>query len=174
MVTIVIPVYNKEKYLERCVNSVLNQSYKDIEIILVDDGSTDGSSTLCDYISKKNSISTTIHQKNQGPYAARTKGAQNAKGEWIMFVDADDLLLPNALQLLSQYMDTDCDLISGNLVFKGNSFKQKINHKVDKLDYIKAMFTGETNIGPYCKLFRTSILKTSLGGGEFTANNKAK
>jgi len=80
-VSVVIPVYNVERYLERCVQSVLRQTYKDLEIILVDDGSTDGSGELCDKIAERDSRVRVIHQENQGLSGARNTGIHQATGE---------------------------------------------------------------------------------------------
>ena len=107
-VSIIIPVYNVKPYLERCVNSVLGQTYKDIEIILVDDGSTDGSSALCDEIAKTDQRIHVIHQQNQGPSVARNNGIKNAQGDYIVFLDSDDgWLLPDGLEKLLLMGKTD-------------------------------------------------------------------
>ncbi len=89
-VSFIIPVYNVDKYLTKCVNSVRCQTESNIEIILVDDGSTDNSGKICDIFSKKDSRILTIHQKNQGVSVARNTGLDNATGEWVTFVDSDD------------------------------------------------------------------------------------
>ena len=102
-VSVVIPVYNVKPYLERCVQSVLHQSFKDLEIILVDDGSTDGSGEMCDQTAKRDSRIVVIHQKNQGLSGARNTGIKKAKGEYIVFLDSDDEWLhPDGLELLLQ------------------------------------------------------------------------
>lgn len=88
--SVIIPVYNVEDYLEQCVNSILAQDYKDLEIILVDDGSRDGSPTICDKYAKEYSFVSVIHKKNGGLSSARNKGLEVAKGKYICFVDSDD------------------------------------------------------------------------------------
>lgn len=94
--SIIVPVYNVKPYLRECVDSILMQTYKDYEIILIDDGSTDGAETLCDeYVKQENIIC--IHQKNQGLSAARNNGIALAKGEYLMFVDSDDCYEQNNL-----------------------------------------------------------------------------
>lgn len=109
-VSVIIPVYNVKPYLERCVQSVQNQTYKDLEIILVDDGSTDGSSELCDKIAARDSRIVVIHQENQGLSGARNTGIRKAKGEYIAFLDSDDeWLLSDGLERLLQM--GECDLI---------------------------------------------------------------
>lgn len=94
-VSVVIPVYNVQPYLGRCVRSVLNQTYKDLEIILVDDGSTDGSGDLCDQIAAGESRIHVIHQQNQGLSGARNTGIREAKGDFVIFLDSDDEWLLN-------------------------------------------------------------------------------
>ena len=90
LITVIVPVYNVEKYLTQCVDSILNQTYKKIEIILVDDGSKDRSSQLCDDFSTKYLQIKTIHKKNAGLGMARNSGLEVASGEYIVFVDSDD------------------------------------------------------------------------------------
>lgn len=92
--SVCIPVYNAEKYLDECLDSVVNQTLKNIEIICVDDGSTDGSAEILDRYAQKNKNLTVIHQKNQGVMAARIKAYNHAKGEYIAWVDNDDVLEP--------------------------------------------------------------------------------
>lgn len=102
-VSVIIPVYNTEATLQQCVDSILAQTYQDYEILLVDDGSTDGSGKLCDEYSAKHPCIKTIHQQNAGVSAARNKGIENAEGDWIAFVDADDYLLDNFFEPLESY-----------------------------------------------------------------------
>lgn len=101
MISIIIPVYNVEKYLSRCINSILSQSYKDLEIILVDDGSPDNSPRLCDEIAQKDSRVVVIHKSNGGLSSARNAGLDIAKGEYIFFVDSDDWL--SSKEVLEQF-----------------------------------------------------------------------
>lgn len=96
--SIIIPVYNVEKYLSKCIKNLLLQTYSNFEIILVDDGSPDNSPVLCDEYAKKDSRIKVIHQKNQGVSCARNNGIKIAKGEWILFCDSDDWLDVNTLE----------------------------------------------------------------------------
>lgn len=100
MVTIIIPVYNLEDYLPACVDSVLNSTYRDFELILVDDGSTDGSSEICDQYAVKDSRVRVIHGPNEWVSAARNKGLEVATGEYVTFVDGDDVIHPRMLEVL--------------------------------------------------------------------------
>ena len=100
MVSVIIPVYNVEKFLNRCVDSVLSQTYKNIEIILVDDGALDSSPQICDEYTKKDSRVTVIHKKNGGLASARNAGLKVAKGDYILFVDSDDWIKDDTLEEL--------------------------------------------------------------------------
>lgn len=100
-VSVIVPVYNvPERYLEKCVSSLVNQTLNDIEIILVDDGTPDTSGKLCDYFAKKDSRIKVIHQENKGLCGARNTGVKSSTGEWISFVDGDDWIEPNAYEKL--------------------------------------------------------------------------
>ena len=89
-ISIIVPVYNVEKYLSKCIDSIINQTYKNIEIILVDDGSTDNSSKICDKYAKKDNRIKVIHKKNGGLSDARNVGIENANGIYVSFIDSDD------------------------------------------------------------------------------------
>lgn len=99
MVSIVVPVYNVEKYLRQCVDSILSQSYKDFEIILVDDGSTDNSGTICDEYAE-NPVIRVFHKQNEGLGMARNTGIDAAKGDYVAFLDSDDYWYSDALEKL--------------------------------------------------------------------------
>lgn len=91
LVTVIVPVYNVKEYLPECIESIINQTYKNLEIIIVDDGSTDGSAEICDKLKKKDNRVVVIHQKNRGAGMARNAGLRFANGVYIGFVDADDI-----------------------------------------------------------------------------------
>lgn len=92
LISIIVPIYNIENYIEECVQSIINQSYKDLEIILVDDGSSDNSPLICDELAKKDNRIRVIHKKNGGLSSARNAGIEIAKGEYFGFVDGDDII----------------------------------------------------------------------------------
>ena len=94
-VSVIVPVYNTQNYLPECIDSVLAQTFGDFELILVDDGSTDDSPQICDDYAARDPRVRVIHQKNAGPAAARNAGLDHAQGEYILFADSDDRLLPN-------------------------------------------------------------------------------
>ena len=109
--TVIVPVYNVEKYLERCVESLIHQTQKEIQIILVDDGSTDKSSFICDEYAKKDSRILVIHKKNEGQGIARNHGLANALGEYVCFLDSDDYYESDTCEVLYKHLkDTNADL----------------------------------------------------------------
>ena len=99
LVSVIVPVYNVEKYISQCINSILKQTYSNIEVILVDDGSTDDSSSICDEYMKDNPKIRAYHKNNGGLSDARNYGIDRASGEYILFVDSDDLIRPNLISL---------------------------------------------------------------------------
>lgn len=103
-ISIIVPIYNVEKYLEECIESIINQTYKNIEIILIDDGSTDKSGEICDKYSKKDSRIKTIHQENKGIAETRNVGLKYATGEYIAWVDSDDIISNNMYEVLLKNM----------------------------------------------------------------------
>lgn len=109
MVSIIIPIYNAEPYLRQCIDSILAQSFSDFELLLVDDGSTDSSGMICDEYAHNDNCLRVFHKVKGGVSSARNLGLDNAKGEWILFVDADDYLCDHALDLMKD--DRKEDLI---------------------------------------------------------------
>lgn len=123
-VSIIVPVYNIENYIRVCVESILAQTYESFELILVDDGSKDNSGILCDEYAAIDSRVKVIHKENGGVSSARNAGLQQAKGEWIMYVDGDDWIDPEMMTEMIAVADRECaDLIIGNLRFvcEGNN-----------------------------------------------------
>lgn len=122
IVSIIVPVYNTEQYIYECIDSILAQSFSDFELVLVDDGSTDQCPMICDFYASKDSRIKTIHQKNQGQGAARNTGVKQSKGEWICFVDSDDIIHPQMIEQLymatidSKALISWCDLAEGEKV----------------------------------------------------------
>ena len=110
LLSVIIPVYNAEKYLKEAVDSILRQQGLQFEIILVNDGSKDNSGELCDLLAKENSCIRVIHQQNAGSLMARLNGAKQAKGEFIMYVDADDLLYKGAFMHISEDLNEEADM----------------------------------------------------------------
>lgn len=111
MISVIVPVYNVEKYLSRCIDSILNQTYKDFEIILFDDGSTDNSGKICDEYAAKNKNIKVIHSENVGVANARNFGRNEAKGEYITYVDSDDMINNQFLETLMKLIkDNNADI----------------------------------------------------------------
>lgn len=116
-ISVIIPVYNVEKYLMRCVESLQRQTWRDVEIILVNDGSKDGSGELCDELAKEDSRVKVIHQENQGASLARQNGIAAAKGEYLAFVDSDDYVEPEYLQAMyDALIQDDADVAACDFV----------------------------------------------------------
>ena len=112
-VSVIIPVYQAEQTLQECVLSVKQQSYADLEILLIDDGSTDEGGSLCDRLSQQDDRIKVFHEENRGVSAARNKGLREATGTYVMFVDADDVLLPGAIETLMKHeTETKADLVA--------------------------------------------------------------
>lgn len=135
LITVIIPVYNAEKFLDRCLKSVINQSYKKFELILVNDGSTDSSEMICrKYILADDRIKV-ISQENKGPAAARNAGIRRAAGELVFFIDADDYIEKNALEILvDAYRQYQPDLVMANfskLEINGEIIKQNVTFRLD-------------------------------------------
>lgn len=124
-VSVIIPVYKVEKYLDKCVESVVNQLYKNLEIILVDDGSPDNCPQICDEWVKKDKRIKVIHKQNGGVSSARNDGMKKATGEFITFIDSDDYVLENFSDFLTYSTNQDCDIVVSNLLGKGRFLENK-------------------------------------------------
>ncbi|MBQ6570553.1 MAG: glycosyltransferase [Clostridia bacterium] len=134
LISVVVPVYNVEKYLEQCVDSILAQTYKNFEIILTDDGSTDSSGRMCDEFAKKDSRIKSVHRKNGGLSAARNTGLSNSSGEYVYFLDSDDYIVPEALTLLIDKAEKEGAEI---VFFDAVSFDEETGEKCRKQNYIR-------------------------------------
>lgn len=152
VVSVVVPLYNSEKYIEEAIDSILNQSFKNLEIIIVDDGSTDNSLQICKNKYGDNPFVRIISTENRGVVKARMTGVQNAIGAWIAFVDSDDYLMPNALELL--YNGININGFKVDMVVPGD-FDNLINGD----DYRKKVLLGNQITNSVCaKLYRKSLL----------------
>lgn len=119
-VSIIVPVFNVDKYIDDCVKSILNQSYSNIEIILVDDGSSDSSGMKCDGWAKKDSRISVIHQPNKGVVSARYEGIINSTGEYLLFVDGDDYIESDMVEYMLSHIG-DADIISTGVYWEKNN-----------------------------------------------------
>ncbi|MEN2436115.1 glycosyltransferase family 2 protein [Weeksellaceae bacterium A-14] len=163
-ISIIIPVYNSEKYLRECLDSVLAQTYSDFEVLLIDDGSTDASGKICEEYAFKDARFKVFHKRNGGVSAARNLGLDYAKGEWIAFVDSDDKVLENYLVDLVKYIDEETDLIiQGFQKIKKNTIKYDIGiNNITVVDFHK-LFEEIKIIDfgyPFSKFYRRSIIKS--------------
>ena len=165
--SIIIPVYNAEEYLDRCLVSIMEQSFTSYEVILVDDGSTDSSPLICDRYSSTDPRFRTIHKKNGGVSSARNAGLDLAKGEFVMFVDSDDMLLPDAVErMLEGVLDEDL-VLGGYTAFIGGVPNKEVLPFRSKVYGAAEMHTFfEDNIrkncemldAPWAKMFRRKTI----------------
>ena len=140
MISVIIPIYNVFPYLSECIDSVLSQTYQDLEVILVDDGSVDGCSELCDEYVRKDERIKVIHKENGGLSDARNVGIGVAQGEWVYFVDSDDWLDGSAIKKLYDYAVTNhCDAVQGNMyyVYKDYMLYRKASKQERKKNILK-------------------------------------
>lgn len=173
MVSIVVPVYNAERFIVECVNSILSQTYQDWELILVDDGSKDSSGRICDKLADTDSRVRVIHRANGGVTAARRDGVLAAVGEWIFFVDADDKVEIDGLREIVGYatQHPECDIIEGSYVwfYPDGSVKQRPCIARGKSPVIQTGLEYAINLykedygsrGPWSKIIRKSVLLVS-------------
>lgn len=137
MISIIMPVYNKYKYLTKSLNSIINQTYKDFELIIVDDGSSDGSENLCDEFAKKDNRIKVLHIENAGVSNARNVGLDNAKGKYLQFIDSDDYVDDDMLEkLYDKATKHDVDIVISG-VTKVNHNYEVINKTIPQLEGVK-------------------------------------
>lgn len=166
MISIIIPVYNVEDKIQKCICSILQQTYTDWELLLVDDGSSDSSGEICDEYSQVDIRIRVFHKENGGVSSARNYGLNKANGEWIVFVDSDDYVESTYLEDFFQSQDS---LISNTIVIQGLIFDnvntityRKYPNAIYQVDNIgNGLIENDllTFGGPYCKLYNASIIK---------------
>lgn len=172
LISVIIPVYNSEKYIKRCIDSVLGQTYQNYEIILVDDGSTDRSGEICDEYAEQRNFIRVIHQNNKGQAAARNVAIELAKGEWISFVDSDDMIHPQMLEILYNATQKDkvsisiCDSIADKRIpvdFFENQ-EEKIEYLAINEESMRKLFYLEKNYYwiAWAKLIRKEIIQKRI------------
>ena len=160
LISIIIPVYKVEKYLEKCVNSILHQTYQNIEIILVDDGSPDNSGKLCEKLKNKDSRIIVLHKDNGGLSDARNYGLQYAHGSLVMFVDSDDYIHANMVEIMYEKMNLDgtdlviCDYCKVDQFGKSLENKNKKDMEIlKKLYYNTSVFEVQSISGSEVRQF---------------------
>lgn len=159
-ISIIVPVYNAEEYLDRCLHSVLDQEFSSYEVILVDDGSTDSSSLICDRYSSTDPRFVTLHQPNKGVSAARNAGINMAQGEYVMFLDSDDALLPYALDLMVENLSGEDVVVAGYGAFIENVPSKEVKPLVTR-SYKGTDFQRffQDNLNRNCELLDASWAK---------------
>lgn len=155
MVSIIVPVYNAECYLSECIDSILCQTYSDIELILIDDGSTDNSLSVCQREAKKDNRIKVIHQENQGVTAARKTGVINSIGNFICFVDADDTIPNYAIEILVGKMNENIDIVLGCFT---NEFL-KMEGEFTREEYIQKLIDNTFRSSMCGSLYRKHLLE---------------
>ena len=163
MISVIVPVYNVEEYLEECLESIRKQTYQDIEVILVNDGSTDGSQAICERYCQMDKRFRLINQKNQGQSVARNRGVKESLGEYIMFVDSDDVVSLGLLEQLMKYMSDGIDIVECNItedIHCLNSEGKEIGVKeLDSNEALYECFNHGVSWSPVVKLYRREIVE---------------
>ncbi len=171
LVSIVVPCYNVAPWLDDCVKSINAQTYKNVEAVFVDDGSTDDTLKVLKQLCEGHDNLHVFSQKNKGVSAARNAGLAKAKGQYVMFLDADDMLYPETVEIFHSYMidGEGSDCVSSELIrvpeqtkFEGFSIKEKPNAKyyVDKTKMLKRFYKRKFGYGASNKMYRMEIIKT--------------
>lgn len=160
LISVIVPVYNVEKYLPRCIDSILVQTFTDFELILIDDGSIDSSGKICDEYAKIDSRIRVFHKENGGVSSARNVGLDNAKGEWICFCDADDWVLVDWLQSFSSNFSSHVHFILSGFVSINAGEKQVFyqDNYLSKEELVANCGTKEIWGYLWCKCFKQSII----------------
>lgn len=153
-ISVIVPVYNAESTIRRCVDSILAQTFTNFQVILVDDGSSDNSRYLCEEYSSFDDRVFTIHQANEGVIAARSVGVRKAEGEFIYFVDADDYIKKDTLETMYQYVEPDIDII----VFESDMFGC-----ISRIEYTKQLLTFR-NLTVWGKLYKKVLFDEYVMG----------
>jgi glycosyltransferase involved in cell wall biosynthesis len=158
-ISVIVPVYKVEQYLHRCVDSILSQSFTDFELILVDDGSPDNCGKICDEYAQKDSRVKVFHKPNGGVSSARNLGLDNAKGEWIAFIDSDDFVDGDYLcELYSSSEEYNADFVA-TVEYKVNNVNQTTTYLVsDNFSLLFTLYKFDYGPTPWGKLYRTNII----------------
>ena len=162
LISIIVPVYNVEEYLPKCLYSIVNQTYKNLEIILVDDGSSDNSGIICDEYAKKDRRIKSIHKENKGVSSSRNIGIKNARGEYILFVDSDDEIEKDYVYIMvKEGIDSNCDLVISNIL---DIFNTTYRKRIKKIENLTGIFRNDYFIlmellrVPVVKLYKTQVI----------------
>lgn len=162
-ISVIVPVYNAVRYLHRCVDSILAQTFTDFELLLINDGSKDNSGRICDEFATKDARVRVFHKKNGGVSSARNLGLDNAKGEYIMFVDSDDYMFPQMCELMKTTMEMKkADMVVCGTTETGGGYWRPVEDKDYTLVLLKENFVEllrtELLSPPWNKIFKHSII----------------
>lgn len=165
MISVIVPVYNTEKYLKKCADCILSQTYRDYELILVNDGSTDSSPTICDHYANLDKRIRVLHRENRGPSIARNEGALEATGEYITFIDSDDFVSSHYLQTLIDCLnkfDADISAVKMIEVPEGESATDRVTGRMKKLSgreaLLNVLYQKDLDTTPCGMLFKKKIV----------------
>lgn len=167
LISVIVPIYNVKEYLSRCIESIINQTYKDMEIILIDDGSCDGSEELCEIYKERDKRIVVIHQENAGLVMARKKGLSVANGEFICFVDGDDYIDAQMYESMLPFMEDGIDFVNTGYYSPGVVDAPNCSfyrYQYNQSELIKELLLGVNNINIirpsiWSKLFRAEVIK---------------
>ena len=165
IVSFIVPVYNAEKYIDRCIQSILSQKITDFELLLIDDGSKDQSGKICDDYSLRDNRVKVYHKENGGVSSARNVGLDNAKGDWITFCDADDWISDAYLENLLSHVDDGIDLVFSyaSIVYSDNRVvKEHFPAKRISLEEIQSAFVENAfhnHSSPWSKLYKNKLIQ---------------
>lgn len=163
-ISVIVPVYNTENYLHRCIDSILAQTFTDFELLLINDGSKDHSGKICDDYAEKDNRVRVFHKPNGGVSSARNMGLDNAQGEWISFVDSDDIVTNNALDIIGKDIDAELIVTShivnsdGKLSEFGISDDKKKVCDSDRYTFIREYINTNVIKTPWAKYFKRRII----------------
>ena len=160
-VSIIVPVYKTEKYLPRCIESILAQTFTDFELLIINDGSTDNSGKICDDYAQNDSRIVVMHKENGGASSARNLGLNVATGEWVMFVDSDDYLSNKYLSAFPLEINHDIEIAGMQMMFNNytSSPKQlKLYNEKDFSNFFNEVFSNPYITSPCAKVYKRSIL----------------
>ena len=163
MISVIVPVYNVENYLEECLESIQNQTYTNIEVIMINDGSTDGSKEICERFCLQDNRFKLVTQENQGQSIARNIGVAESKGKFIVFIDSDDIVRVDLLDQLMNYMSDEIDIVECDktediqyLNEKGKDIQVK---EFDSNEALYKCFNHAVSWSPVAKLYRREIVE---------------
>lgn len=180
LISIIVPIYKVEQYLTKCIDSILEQTYTNLEIILVDDGSPDNCGKICDEYAKKDKRVIVLHNENKGVSASRNEGLDISKGKYITFIDADDYVSNNYVETLHKMIianNADMAIIGNDEQYNGNIIKinKKLKKMIGKVETIKNILE-EKYITAVCwgKIYRKELFENTRFDSNFTIGEDFK